>query len=896
MTSSSPRPLLALLALAASVLTAWAADAPPKLRLAEVQKVSPLSYQAELTLDPEKEDFTGTIAIKLNVEETTQTIWLNQEAITVQKAALTQGGKTLPAKVLAGGDDFVGFHFDQAVAAGASELSIRYSGKVTQQKSSGLFRRQDSDNWYIFSQFESTDARAAFPCFDEPSYKTPWRLTLHIPGQDSAISNTGIEGEKTEGTSKIVTFRQTKPLPSYLVALAVGPFEYVNAGTAGKNKVPVRIVVPKGRSNQAKYAAEITAAIITHHEEYFGVDYPYDKADQVAIANLLDFGAMENPGMVTYGESILLADPERDIIGRQRGYASVAAHELAHQWFGDLVTTAWWNDIWLNESFATWLEQKYIAEWKPEWNTRVDDVGAKLGAQDDDSLVSARKIRQPIETKGDIGNAFDGITYQKGAAVIGMFERWMGSEDFRNGVRSYMKQYAFKTATAPDFLDSLSSSSKSNVTAAFSTFLNQPGVPLVSVSLDCANGQPVLHLEQERYLPLGSKGSTDMVWQIPVCVRYGTGDSGKSECKLIAQKSTDWTLETHQCPTWVQANDKALGYYRVQYKGSLLPELIQGDLDSRLSAAERMDLLGNVRAMATGGKLPMRDELSLIEKFSADRARRVRESAIGATNDIRAHLVPVDQEPNYRLFVLRCFQAQARALGWTPKPDDTDDTRLLRPVLLSVVATTGGDQELAEEAKHLTNKWLKDHNAVDPNIVSSVLGTAAYYGDQSLFTLFLAEYKKTNDPQVKQALLNAMFSFREAGAVKAIEQAVLAAGDISLVEGQYLLLYSGQVEQATRKMPLDFVKIHYDEITAAMPVGEFSLSELLPQVGQSYCDAESRSELEAFFRPRLDKLPGAQRTLDQVTEGIDLCIAQTAAQQPEVVAFLRNYQPDSGSK
>jgi cytosol alanyl aminopeptidase len=871
-----------------AAFSASASDTPPKLRLAEVQKVSPLSYAAELALDPEKDDFTGIVVIKLDVQEPTQTIWLNQKFITVLNAALSQQGKAAPAKVMAGGDDYIGFHFDRQIAAGSAELTIQYSGKVITKNSSGLFREQDSGNWYLFSQFEPVDARAAFPCFDEPSYKTPWQLTLDIPAQDSAISNTGVESEKANGRSKTVTFRTTKPLPSYLVALAVGPFEYVDAGTAGKNKVPVRIVVPKGRSKEAKYAAQITASIITEYEKYFGVDYPYDRADQVSIPNTFGFGAMENPGMVTYDQSVLLADPGTDTIDRQRLYAAMAAHELAHQWFGDLVTTSWWNDIWLNEAFATWMQQKYFAEWKPEWNSRVDDVGSKLGAASDDSLVSARMVRQPIESKGDIGNAFDSITYVKGAAVIGMFESWMGSEDFRKGVHRYMKQYALKNATAPEFLDSLSSSGKPSVTAAFSTFLNQPGVPLVSVSLDCTKDQPVLHLEQERYLPVGSKGSTDMVWQIPVCLRYGAGDISKSECKLISQKSVDWKLETQQCPSWVQANDRAVGYYRVQYLGSLLSDLVKSDA-AHLTAAERMDLIGNARAMANGGKLPMKDVLALIEKFNADPSRQVVESAAQAANSLRIHLVTADLEPNYRRFVNTNFQAQGRALGWTPKPGDTDDIRLLRPVLLSLVATAGGDQEVAREAHDLTEKWFKDHKAVDPSILASLLSTTAYYSDKSLVPRLLAEYKNSNDPQVKQALLIALFSFRDPSAIEAIMQAVLAGQEISFVEGGYLLLVGGQNQEATRKIPLDFLKAHYDEIVAAMPAGDFGLGPKLPLVGQSFCDSQSRSELDAFFRPRLDKLPGAQRTLDQVLEGIDLCIAQTFAQQPEVIAFLKNY-------
>ena len=478
----------------ATALVVSAADQPPKLRLSEVQSVTPSSYQADLTLDPTKDDFSGTIVMQLEIAKATQTIWLNQEKIVVKEALLTAGGKTVKESVLPGGDGYLGFHFDAPVRAGRATLKIDYTGTVVTKNSSGIFRQQDNGNWYIFTQFEATDARAAFPCFDEPSYKTPWQLTLHIPSGDTAVSNTGIANEDATAAGKTVTFRQTKPLPSYLVAFAVGPFEYVDAGKAGKNQVPVRIVVPKGHAAEAKYAASVTAEIINKHEQYFGYPYPYDKADQVAIPDTAGFGAMENPGMVTYAQNLILAKPEADTIRRQRGYVSVAAHELAHQWFGDLVTTQWWNDIWLNEAFATWKEQKLLDEWKPEWKTNVADVAEKIFAEGEDSLVSARKVRQPIEAKDDINNAFDGITYQKGAAVIGMFESWMGPKDFQKGVQSYMKQYAFRATTAGDFLDSLSSAGKKDITRAFSTFLNQAGVPVVSVALQCDNGAPTLHL------------------------------------------------------------------------------------------------------------------------------------------------------------------------------------------------------------------------------------------------------------------------------------------------------------------------------------------------------------------------------------------------------------------
>jgi alanyl aminopeptidase len=291
-------------------LSALAADNPPKTRLAEVEDIQPISYKADLTLDPGKDSYAGTILIRMQVNKPLQTIWLNQEKLSIISAVLTSRGIEYRGHVIPGGEDFVGINFDKPISASPAELSIRYTGEVITRNSSGIFRQQEDGNWYLFTQFETTDARAAFPCFDEPSYKTPWQLTLHFPAGNSAISNTPVASETSSNGTRTLVFKETKPLPSYLVAFAVGPFEYVNAGVAGRNKVPVRIVVPKGKAAEAKYAAEVTASILTRLENYFGIPYPYEKADQVAVPDTSGWGAMENVGMVTYQQNIILADPK----------------------------------------------------------------------------------------------------------------------------------------------------------------------------------------------------------------------------------------------------------------------------------------------------------------------------------------------------------------------------------------------------------------------------------------------------------------------------------------------------------------------------------------------------------------------------------------------------------
>lgn len=877
---------LRILAGLSIVCLAASAQQPPKLRLPA--SVAPSSYKASLNLDPSKDTFDGKIEIQVEVKEPVSIIWLNGTKLTLASAVLKIAGKSLSASIVPGGGDFVGLKFDSALSTGKGEIDISYTGQVRTQDSSGLFRMLDNGNKYLYTQFESTDARDVFPCFDEPSYKVPWQLTLTVPSSDTALSNTEIKKQEKTGDQTTYVFGETKPLPSYLIAFGVGPFDYVDAGTAGRNHIPVRIVTPKGHADEAQYAAGVTATIITRLEDYFGIPFPYAKSDQVAIPVTFGFGAMENAGMVTYGQTIILAKPSVDTTGRQREYASVAAHELAHQWFGDLVTTAWWNDIWLNEAFATWMEQKIIREWKPEWHTDVNDVSAKLGAEGEDSMITARKIRQEIVTKDDISNAFDGITYQKGAAVIAMFENSVGSEAFRKGVQSYLKQYAFRNASAPEFLDAISTSSKKNVTAAFSTFLNQAGVPVVSVALDCSQGTPTLHLEQQRFVPLGTKAPETETWQIPMCIRYGTGNTGESACEMITQPKQDWTLKTSSCPAWVESNDKGIGYYRTDYKGTLLTALASGKVDDRLSAPERVDFMGNTSALSGAGKVTAGDALATVQTFSGDPQRQVVQSAVDLALEPVEHEVPTTLLPNYQRFLKQNFQARAREISWNTKPGEDDNIRLLRPSLLRVVSTWGGDQELASQARTLADKWLQDHSSVDQNLVTSVLNAAAFYGDKTFFDKLSDSLQTTTDRQERGRIISAMGRFRDPAAIEAGFETLLT-GKVPFIEGGNLL-FAGQGSESTRKLAFTFLKAHYDEILAKKPSGGgFDFGSALPYVGASYCDASSKAELKEFFEPRVDKLLGARRTLNQVLEGIDVCIAQVAEQEPSVEAFLKKY-------
>ncbi|MBV9406086.1 MAG: hypothetical protein JO211_12145, partial [Acidobacteriaceae bacterium] len=438
---------------------------PPNLQLNG--DVQPEHIRLDLTLSPEKTDFSGKVEMDLQINNAIDHFWVNATDLSVSEAKLEVNGRMLEAEVIPGGSDFVGFKLPSTLQPGKGRFSASFTGKVNLRSSSGIFRSRNGQDAYLFTQFEAIDARRAFPCFDQPGFKIPWQITLHIPGNDVAVANTKVESETAEANGmKAVRFAETKPLPSYLIAFGVGPLEFVEGGTAGTHHVPVRMVVPRGDSDRAKYAASISAEILTRLENYFGVPYPYDKSDQLAIP--LSFGgAMENPGLVTYDANILLSPPGEETVRHERMYASIAAHELAHQWTGDMVTMRWWNDTWLNESFATWMAAKLVAEWKPEWQTRAQDQQARLLAITVDTRTTARRINQPVESKSDIGNAFDGITYQKGGSVLAMFENAVGAANFQRVMHNYLNAHMFGNATADDFLAELARDTKPEYATAF---------------------------------------------------------------------------------------------------------------------------------------------------------------------------------------------------------------------------------------------------------------------------------------------------------------------------------------------------------------------------------------------------------------------------------------------
>ncbi|WP_426755775.1 M1 family metallopeptidase [Myxococcus sp. Y35] len=855
----------------------------PKLRLPT--EVRPTGYTVELTLDPKVSAFQGVVDIDLDVTKPTSVVWLHARSLTVKKATLTQGAASFDVTPVKGEEDFLGFPLAKPLATGPAKLRVVYDGIASEKETDGAFRVNEGGDWYIYTQFEPVDARRVFPSFDEPGFKVPWQLTFHVPAGTVAVTNTPqVSEEARPDGGRTFRFARTQPLPSYLIAFGVGPFDFLPAADAGQKKVKTRIITPRGRAEEGTYAAQVTPEILAALEEYFGIPYPYEKLDVLAVPLL--GGAMEHPGLVTFGATGILAKPAEDTLSRQRGFSETQVHELAHQWFGNLVTMQWWDDLWLNEAFATWMTPRIVESWRPAWDAPVERVHDRARALDADSLLSARRIRQPIESANDIHNAFDGITYGKGSAVLSMTEAWLGRDVFRRGIQRYFREHAGGNATAKDFLDAMAAESGKDVTGMLGSFLDQSGAPLITASLACgADGAKVV-LTQKRYLRLGTEAPGPQAWKVPVCVKYAAGGKEARTCTLLEGERAEVALsEAKTCPAWVFPNAEGAGYFRVQLDGEAAAKLAKSGLP-KLSRAERVTFLTDVRALALAGTVPAAEALTLAARMANEPDRVVTLASLDLLQLVSSLVLPDDKLKDRARFLRETYGPRARQLGFTPREGENEDTRLLRPRLVRLAGRDGRDPKLLAEARVLADKWLKDKRAVAPEMVDVVLAIAATEGDAAFREKLVAAVRTEKERHTRQQLIVALSNFTDPELVKK-NLALMFEKGMDPRETLWMAFGASQGLR-TQGVAFDFVKENYDRLVGDSPEALLPAETggILVHVGRNFCDAQKRQELSEFFSERITKVPGGPRRLAQVLESVDQCIALKAAQGASVEAFL----------
>ena len=871
---------LATYALFGAVALFAADGTPPVLRLDG--NVVPKQYRLDLLVNPREEKYQGSIEIDVAVGRASSVLWLNSAGLSIESAVVrTSRTVEQQAKPILHAGQFLGLQTDKPVPAGNATLRIVYSGAFRRNATEGLFTRDDGGDRYAYTDFEPMDARSAFPCFDEPNYKASWVVNLRVPSDLKAFANAPMLSETpaTDGL-KTVKFRATQPISTYLVAFAVGPFEVIDLGTAGRKRTPLRLIVPKGRSAGTDFVRQATPKVFEALEEFFGIPYPFDKLDQIAFP--YSAGGMENAGLITYGQNQLVRTAGEDNAGAQRSSARIIAHEIAHQWFGNLTTMQWWDDLWLNEGFAVWMASHIVNKVFPDWNYLLQRQITKAMAMTADTMSSARRIRNPVENAGDIGQAFDGITYNKGASVLAMFENYVGEEAFRKAIKAYLVAHSWKNTTAADFLKALSTASGKNVSAPMSTFLDHAGVPLVRVDLSCAKAIPEVSVRQERLLPVGSSGDRNHSWQAPLCFSYPAGSSVVTECTLLTDpKQTVPLRKASSCPVWVNADSGGTGYYQVVYEGELKGKRVP---TAQLSPAEQASVLINVRTLFNSGLIAPEEALTTAAQFANATDSSILSSAVNIFASAETLVAP-EQDAKFRRLFTRTFGEAVKRIGWEARPGEDADTAYVRTWILPAMIALGEDNAVQARTRKMMTAWLETGKTSDPALSAAVIRAAGNRADRAMFEGLRTALETWTDPFERSRALAGFSSPDDPELFREVLRWIL---DTKRPKDERLAVFRSVL--GTRLAPVlwEFTKQNYNALANRLPnIQTVDSGALVIRAQGMLCSADARKEVEAFFAGRIGSLGGGPRELAQTLERIDLCAARMAAQQQAMAEYLR---------
>jgi aminopeptidase N len=839
---------------------------------------TPENYKLTFTPDLDKDTFGGEETIRLRLLRPATTIVLNAVDVDFQEATVTAGTSSQKAKVtLDKENEQATLAVEKELPAGPATIQIKYTGTLNNELRGFYAGKQDDGHKYAATQFEATDARRAFPSFDEPAYKATFDITIVADKGLTVISNTKAVSD-TDGPAEgkqTVRFATTPKMSCYLVAFVIGNFEYIEGSADG---IPIRVYTSPGKKDLAGFALAAAEESLSYFDKYFGIKYPYGKLDMIGLS---DFGpgAMENTACITYREAFLMLDEKHAAVDTKKFIASVIAHEIAHQWFGDLVTMQWWDDIWLNEGFASWMSSKPIKAWKPEWHIELNDVRDTTQALNLDSLENTHPIHQEARTPAEILELADDITYDKTASVLRMLESYLGEETFRAGVNDYLRQHANGNATASDFWNALAKASKKPVDKVMATFVEQPGAPFVSVKAQCQGSSGSVSLAQQRYVYDRAKFAAggDQLWQIPICMKDGHNPSPK--CELLTQRQ--WVTPLSACSPWIDVNAGAHGFYRSGYDSETVRSLAK-DAETALTPAERIMLLSDVWASVRVDREKIGDYLILAQGLQSDRTPAVFSLLVAQLQYIGRYLVTDSDQQAFRLWVRDLFAPVAADVGWEKKRGESEEMQSLRSDLLRALGRIAHDPDAEALAHKLAEHELQNPSSVDPELASNALAIAAATGDAAFYEKVLEHLKSAKSPEQKTLYQQTLISFNDPNLVqRTLQYAVSGARsqDADLIIGRVMRNPEGA------KLGWDFVRSRWgttDKANGAFGGG--SAGGLVASTG-SFCDPAMRGEVKQFFAEH--PVPAAERTLKQALEQIDYCIDMKERQGPELASWLQ---------
>jgi aminopeptidase N len=849
------------------------------------ENARPENYKLSFTPDLDKATFEGEERIALRLLKPSSEITLNAVDIDFHDVTITSGGTTQKAKVTPEKEkEMVVLSVEKPLAMGPATVHITYSGILNNEMRGLYLGKDDHGRKYAASQFEATDARRAFPSFDEPDYKATFDITAVAEKGLVAISNQKIVSDTPgPGDKHTVRFATTAKMSSYLAALVVGNFEYIEGEADG---IPIRVYSTPGKKEMGTFALEVAGNVLKYYDHYFGIKYPYGKLDLIGLPDF-SAGAMENTGCITFREVILLIDEKQGSVGLKKEIAGVIAHEMAHQWFGDLVTMKWWDDIWLNEGFATWMSSKPIESWKPEWNFNLDDVSETAGTLNVDSLANTRPIHQAADTPAQIQELFDGIAYGKAAAVLRMLESYLGEETFRAGVNAYLQQHQYSNATADDFWGAQAKTSKKPVDRIMPTWVKQAGVPILSVKAQCSGNSTNVTLTQQRYYFDRSKfqAPNDQLWEIPLCLR-GSASSKDAKCELMTKKEETVTLPG--CSTWVLTNAGAAGYYRTAFSPDAVRALAT-DAETKLTPAERITVENDIWASVRVGRQPVGDYLAFAQGLQPDRNRAVVEDLLGGLHSIGQYLVSDGDRDEYRNWLRQYLAPAMKDLGYEPKPAESDEQRTLRSRLFDALGYDARDPETLEEARKIADKALADPASVDSEMAGGAFALAALNGDSAFYDRVMEATKNPKSPELYYTYLFTLPRFSDPKLLQRTLDFAISPDVRS--QDALQVITSVMRNPAGRDLAWDFIRSHWDAVAKAG--GPFASAAVVGATSV-FCDTGMRDQVTEFFS--VHKVAAAERTYKQSIERINNCVDFKSQQQPQLASWLGQHGTVRGSE
>lgn len=819
----------------------------------------PTAYDAMVSVELEGRRFAGTLRVDLRLGAPVDELVLHAAELDVARARLRTDAGELEARSieLVPASETVVLRFGGQAPAGRAALELAWTGRMTE----GLRGLYPAGDGIAATQFEAADARRVFPCFDEPGFKATWRIAVEAPRGVTVLSNGAPVSEEDLGARRRIRFAETPPLPTYLVALVLGKIDaHPPVGVRG---IGVRTWAQPAKLALTGFGQDVAVEVLPRLEDYFGVPYAFGKLDQVGLPEF-EAGAMENAGLVTYREVALLLDPRTASLAQKKRVAEVVTHELAHQWFGNWVTMTWWDDLWLNEAFATWMAFKIVDQWNPAWRVWLEFDQGKAAAMHLDALRSTHPVRAEVRNVAEATEAFDLITYEKGGAVLRMIEGYLGEERFREGIRAYMKRHARANAVADDLWRALGEASREPVVELANAWIGEPGYPLVEV----ARSGRTLRLAQRRFFSQPGEADDGSVWPVPMVLRWGDRAGGGEQRFLLRDRTAEVTLPGAGEPDFVFANAGATGFYRVASDPAGLAALVRSL--PRLATSERIALLSDEWALVRAGAREVTAFLDLCAGFGAEEDHAVLDELVGRLSFVEHRLVADADRPALARFVSALLAPQLAATGWDAAPAEADVQRLRRAAAVRALGLVARDAAVIAEARGRLDRWVSgDRGALEPNLHDAAVTLVARGGDAARFDAFAALFRAETDPTFRRRWLLALASFEDpALAARGVD---LAFGDAVPLQDTSSFVATLLANRTAREPFWGRLRAEWDAVHGRLRAAPMLLRRVVEAMG-ALVERRHLEEVEAFLaaHPLEEARQASAQTLERMRQDVAL--------------------------